>query len=249
MSEEMRMWVEVIFNVGYLIAVWGLVVVMRRRLSDVDPQSYRVANLFIWAFGLLALGDTGHVGFRVLAYAMGDLETTVSVFGLQVGLVGLGALSTAITVTLFYVVMLLIWQRRYEKPLGWFGALLILAAAVRLILMVFPQNQWNNTVPPQPWSLYRNLPLVIQGLGVAALILRDALEAGDRAFKWIGIMILASYAFYAPVILFVQEVPAIGMLMIPKTLAYVAIAWIAYVELFKADALRRLTIDPERYAS
>jgi hypothetical protein len=46
----------------------------------------------IWAFALLALGDTGHVGFRVVAYALGGLEA-------HAGLVGLGALSTAYTVT------------------------------------------------------------------------------------------------------------------------------------------------------
>lgn len=31
MSEAMRIWVEIIFNIGYLIAVWTLVIVMARR--------------------------------------------------------------------------------------------------------------------------------------------------------------------------------------------------------------------------
>jgi len=73
---------------------------------------------------------------------------------------------------------------------------------------------------------------MIQGLGVAYLILWDAIQTKDRTFTWIGIMILISYACYIPVILFVQQVPAIGMLMIPKTLAYVAIAIIAYRALY-----------------
>ena len=104
------------------------------------------------------------------------------------------------------------------------------------IMMLFPQNKWNRTVPPHPWSLYRNLPLVVQGLGVAYLILRDGIATKDQVFKMIGVMILVSYAFYAPVILFVQEVPMIGMLMIPKTMAYVAIAWIAFVSLFQVSS-------------
>ena len=111
--------------------------------------------------------------------------------------------------------------------------MLFAAGAVRLIIMIFPQNQWNNSIPPQPWALIRNLPLVILGLGVAYLMLRDSAKSQDKPFRWIGIMILVSYAFYAPVILFVQQVPAIGMLMIPKTLAYVAIGLIAYNSLFK----------------
>jgi hypothetical protein len=75
--------------------------------------------------------------------------------------------------------------------------------------------------------------LTILGLGVAYLILRDARRAQDRAFTWIGLMILVSYALYIPVILFVQQVPIIGMLMIPKTMAYVAIGFIAYLNLYR----------------
>ena len=41
-------------------------------------------------------------------------------------------------------------------------------------------------------------------------------------------MITVSFAFYIPVILFARQIPLIGMLMIPKTVAYLAIAWIAY---------------------
>ncbi len=196
-----------------------------------------VTELIIWAFVLLALGDTGHVGFRVLAYSMDGLGSTISLFGQEVGMVGLGALSTAVTVTLFYALLLVIWHRRYKKPYGWFGVLLFATAASRLIIMIFPQNQWNNTVPPQPWGLIRNLPLVILGLGVAYLMLRDSAKNQDKPFRWIGIMILVSYAFYVPVILFVQQVPAIGMFMIPKTLAYVAIGFIAYNSLSKAPAV------------
>jgi hypothetical protein len=86
--------------------------------------------------------------------------------------------------------------------------------------------------------LIRNLPLMIMGLGVMVLILRDAYRANDRPFKWIGWCILASYAFYTPVILFVAEVPMLGMLMIPKTLAYIAIAVIAYRALYTRPAAR-----------
>jgi hypothetical protein len=232
------MWMEITFNVAYLIVVWGLVMAMIRRQPDVSEADKAVTHLFIWAFALLALGDTGHVGFRVLAYAGGNLESTITLAGREVGLVGLGALATAVTVTIFYVLMLVIWQRRYDKAYGWFGGLLFAAAAVRLLIMLFPANEWNSTVPPQPWSLYRNVPLMIQGLGVAYLILRDSRQVGDRPFTWIGIMILLSYAFYIPVILFVQQAPMVGMLMIPKTMAYVGIALIAYYSLFRQTVVQ-----------
>jgi len=241
------MWVEITFNVTYLIVIWGLVIAMWRqrhtwrRRTFLAPDVRPYANLLMWAFGLLALGDTGHVGFRVWAYALGGLEVTISILGREIGLVGLGALSTAVTVTFFYVLMLFVWQRRFQKSLGWLGILLLAAAAVRLAVMVFPQNQWNSSVPPWNWSLARNLPLTIQGLGVAYLILRDASREKDRVFQWIGIMILVSFAFYIPVILFVQQAPMLGMLMIPKTMAYVAIAWLAYVYLYPRSSRAMVT--------
>ena len=233
MSESMRMWVEVIFNLGYLLAIYWLVWQMSRKQSQIPDGQKRITRPFIWAFFLLALGDTGHVGFRVVAYATGGLEKTVTLFGREVGLVGLGALSTAITVTFFYMLVLVVWARRFEKPFGWFGILLIAAGIGRLVYMGLPVNDWNSVVPPQPYSLYRNFFLVLQGLGVAFLILRDAQAEKDRTFFWIGICILLSYGFYIPVILFVQQVPAIGMLMIPKTLAYVAIAVIGNRKMFQ----------------
>jgi len=120
MSESMRMWMEIGFNVVYLIVVWGLVIAMIRRQPDVAAENQKLTQYIVYAFSLLALGDTGHVGFRVMAYALGNLDTTFSVFGLQLGLVGLGALSTAITVTLFYILIVIIWHERYKKPYGWF---------------------------------------------------------------------------------------------------------------------------------
>lgn len=238
MSPELRMWVEILFNAAYLAAIWTLVALMWQRRARPSAGAWPVAQLFIAAFALLALGDTGHVGFRVLAYALGGLEQTFTIGGLELGLVGLGALSTAVTVTLFYALMAVIWRRRFSRPYGWLGGLLFAAAAARLILMALPQNEWNNVVPPQPWSLVRNLPLMLQGLGVAYLILRDATAARDRVFQWAGVFIVVSYAFYIPVILFVQSVPAIGMLMIPKTLAYVAIALLAYQHFFQPASTR-----------
>lgn len=221
MSETMRQTVEIIFNISYLLVVWSLVFLMAARQSRVDNGQRPLANRLLWAFALLALGDSGHVGFRVIAYARGGLEANPT-------LVGIGALSTAITVTFFYMILVDVWRMRFQRPLGWPGWLLLGAGVVRLAIMAFPQNQWEQTVAPYGWSLLRNAFLVIQGVGVMVLILRDAGRTHDRTFTWIGIMIACSYLFYAPVILFATTLPILGMLMIPKTCAYVAVAVIAF---------------------
>ncbi len=225
MPESVRVWVEVAFNISYLVVVWTLVALMFRRRAEVAAPDRPVALRLMWAFALLALGDTGHVGFRVVAYALGGLEA-------HPGLVGIGALSTAITVTLFYMLLLDVWRLHFDKPLGWFGWSLVAVGTIRLIVMAFPQNQWEQIVPPHAWSLLRNAFLVVQGLGVMALILRDARRAGDGAFLWVGAMIAVSYLFYLPVILWSATVPLLGMLMIPKTCAYVVVAFIAFRAFF-----------------
>jgi hypothetical protein len=67
-------------------------------------------------------------------------------------------------------------------------------------------------------------------------MIRDSRQVGDRTFLWIGVMILVSYACYIPVILFVQTAPLVGMLMIPKTMAYMAIGFLAYNDLYRQPA-------------
>ncbi len=225
MPEDMRMWVEVIFNISYLVVIWSLVLLMATRQDRLLPENRALAKVALWAFALLALGDTGHVGFRVIAYARGGLEANPA-------LIGAGALSTAYTVTMFYMLMVELWRLRFKQKMGAFPIFLLFMGVVRMIVMAFPQNSWTALVAPYGWSLLRNSFLVVQGLGVLFLILRDAARTNDRAFTWIGIMIALSYAFYTPVILWAAQVPLLGMLMIPKTCAYLGVAFIAYNELY-----------------
>lgn len=232
MSEELRTMVEIGFNVLYLAVVWGMVILMTRRLAGVDKNHRRLANLFRWAFVLLALGNTGHVGFRVLAYWMGGLEQNSL-------LVGLGALATAVTVTFFYVIMLYVWRERNQAEFGWFEYLLLGSVPIRLLVMAFPQNEWGSPVPPEFWGPFRNAFLIFLGLGVLFLFLRDAIKSSDRLFRWIAYCIFFSYLFYTPVIFFAREYPLLGMLMIPKTVMYVAIAGLAYYGLWLKPARRK----------
>ena len=53
MSESARMWVEISFNIVYLIAVWGIVIAMTLHKDRVAPENRRVADLGRYAFCLL----------------------------------------------------------------------------------------------------------------------------------------------------------------------------------------------------
>lgn len=221
MTQELRIFIELVFNIAYLFTIWTMVVLMLIRFTKSADKHKPLFMRVFWMFALLALGDTGHVGFRVFAIMNGGLEANS-------GLVGLGALSTAVTITFFYMILLEVWRMRFNCSMGWFQWLLLSAGVVRLVIMAFPQNQWELLVPTYGWSLLRNSFLVIQGLGVMILILRDSRRAGDQPFELIGWMIALSYLFYAPVILWSASVPLLGMLMIPKTCAYVAAAFISW---------------------
>lgn len=219
MSELFLLWVEVVFDVLYLAAIWTLVVLMINKRSNLSEENKKIGNLFMWAFFLLALGDTGHVGFRVLAYAMGGLKANPE-------LVGVGKLVTAITVTFFYMMVTEIWRIRFNLKRGLLWWSFMVVGIARLAIMIPSQNQWGSASVPFDWSMARNIPLMIQGIGIAIVMLISAIKHQDRFVKNISYMIFVSYLCYIPVILFVHKVPLLGMLMMPKTLAYVAVGLI-----------------------
>lgn len=226
------MYSELGFNVLYLAVIWWLVYKMNGGIRHLVTKDTRIPRYFYYAFLLLAIGDTGHVGFRVIAYLMGGLESSWNIFGWEMPLVGAGALSTAITVTFFYMFLVVIWKLRFnEKNYGAYFGFQVLAI-IRFIIMLFPQNEWANVVPPQHWSLYRNLPLTIIGIGLATHILMSNRKEKERFYNYLAILIFASYLFYLPVVLFVQQMPILGMLMIPKTIAYVWMGFLVFRKFF-----------------
>jgi len=222
---------EIVFNIAYLITIWLLVIRMFQLNRNVAASCVNVAKRLRLGFFLLALGDTGHVGFRVLAYAFGGLETKLGAFSL----VGCGALSTAITVTFLYMLIVDAQRLRYNKSIGITYIFLQALAIIRLIIMTFPQNNWSFVVPPWSWSMLRNMPLTLMGVILAIIMLKDAKKNNDKVFKRFSYYIFGSYLFYLPVILFVQKAPMVGMLMIPKTIMYILMAVETYKAFFGAN--------------
>ena len=240
MSEVTRLWTEILFNIFYLIIVWWLVIAMINRRELVERKDQRVASLIMWAFFLLGLGDIGHVGFRVVAFALGGLDASVQWFGHELRLAPMGALATAITFTFFYVVLIMIWHERFGKRYGILSFILFALAVLRLLIMTHPLNDWNSLQPPHQWAIYRNIPLMLMQLGTAYLILRDAVIEHDRTYIWIGVMIMVSFVCYAPVIFLQQRVPLIGMLMIPKTIAYLVIAFLGFFKYYRVRPVQEM---------
>jgi hypothetical protein len=224
----MGAWFEIAFDVGYLACVWVLVAKMLARQGSVALAERPLALRFAVAFFLLALGDSFHVGSRVAT----DLGVPpVSIAGVPMTLLGLGMMVTAYTVTAFY--MLLVDARRARRGArdGWFWLMQTLLG-VRLVLMALPGNDWAAAVPPWGMSLARNAPLAVAGTALAVLLLREGRASRDTGWRDVGWAMVVSYACYVPVILFAAAVPPLGLLMIPKTVAYVVMGVLAWRRYF-----------------
>ena len=120
------------------------------------------------------------------------------------------------------MILYYIWRIRYRVK-GKNGLTLAVygLAAARIALCLFPQNQWTSASAPLSWGIYRNIPFALLGLLVIVLFYQSARTQRDQAFRHMWLTIVLSFGFYIPVVLWADAVPMIGMLMIPKTCAYV----------------------------
>ena len=107
-------------------------------------------------------------------------------------------------------------------------AIIYILAFLRIILCLCPQNSWTSPAAPLSWGIYRNIPFTIMGILIIILFYKSTRQHHDSSFKNMWLTILLSFGFYIPVVLFADTIPLMGMLMIPKTLAYLWTVWIGY---------------------
>lgn len=209
--------VETLFDAVYLASVITLGVLMIKG-SKKNAQF----RLFGWMAVVLGAGDSFHLVPRALALCTTGLENyTVPL--------GLGKWITSVTMTVFYVLLYYVCRQRYQirGKAGITMAVYALAAA-RVALCMMPQNQWLSAASPLSWGIYRNIPFALMGLLIIVLFYQSAKQHGDSAFRWMWLTIVLSFGFYIPVVLWADTIPMIGMLMIPKTCAYVWTVLIGY---------------------
>lgn len=209
--------VETLFDAAYLITVITIGIIMIAK-SGKNSQ-YRL-------FGIMAIvlgsGDAFHLVPRAYALCTTGLENFTAALGT-------GKFITSITMTVFYVILYYVWRIRYKvKGQNGVTAAVYILSALRIILCLFPQNEWLSAESPISWGIYRNIPFALLGLLIIVLFYKSAKENNDKPFKWMWLTIVLSFSFYIPVVLWADAIPMIGMLMIPKTCAYVWTVLIGY---------------------
>jgi hypothetical protein len=203
---------EAVFCAAYLLVTGALGAVMLKTARG-DKERSR--------FGLLTLvlvgGDAFHLVPRIYGAVTGTTDELYAALGF-------GTLVTSITMTAFYVLLWEFWRKRTGNSITSFA---VYAAAVcRVILCLFPQNDWFSENAPLSWGIYRNIPFVILGGIVAWRLFAD--RGADKRFKWAWLAVTLSFLFYLPVVLFADTLPVIGMMMIPKTVCYVWLVTMGY---------------------
>lgn len=208
---------ETAFDIVYLCTVILLGIDMVRRAGGV--LQYKLLGVMAI---ILGCGDAFHLVPRAVALCTTGLEA-------RAASLGFGKFVTSITMTVFYVLLYQVWRQRYavQGRKGLTAAVYALAL-LRVALCLFPQNDWLTYNPPLLWGILRNIPFAILGLVIIFLFFQEAHRANDRDFQWMWLAITLSFGFYIPVVVFAEIAPPVGMLMIPKTMAYVWMVWMGY---------------------
>lgn len=209
--------IETFFDIFYLLSVSAIGILMMVKSKG---------NKLFFLFGLMAVvlgfGDAFHLIPRVWALNTVGLENFVV-------LLGIGKWITFVTMTLFYVILYYVWRKRYDiQGYNWITAGVYFLAAWRIAVCMVQQNHWLSTNVSLAWDIYRNVPFALLGICVIVLFYKSAKIHQDKLFRWMWLTIVLSFGFYIPVILWANTVPMIGMLMIPKTCAYVWTVLIGY---------------------
>ena len=148
---------------------------------------------------VLGCGDAFHLIPRVIAQCTGGFANNTAALGV-------GKFITSVTMTIFYVILYHVWRERYEVTNK--NALtmsIYILAVFRIVLCLFPQNQWISENPPLIWGIYRNIPFAILGFLIAVLFFQSERRQKDRAFRWMWLTIVLSFGFYIPVVLFAEK--------------------------------------------
>lgn len=209
--------VETLFDAIYLILVISIGITM-----IVKSNGNKEYKLFGIMAVVLGAGDSFHLIPRAVALCTTGLENfTVAL--------GTGKFITSITMTIFYIILYYVWRIRYNiKGQNQITAVIYILSALRIVLCLFPQNAWLSANAPLSWGIYRNIPFALLGLLIILLFYKSAKKHKDTEFKYMWLTIVLSFGFYIPVVLWADRIPMIGMLMIPKTCAYVWTVLIGY---------------------
>ena len=169
-------------------------------------------------YGILTLtlcgGDAFHLVPRIIRAVHGSNDRIKRQLGI-------GLQVSSITMTVFYIILMYIWQSTFPElsmPIP-VAAMIWISAIVRILICLLPQNNWCADDGNRKLSVLRNAVFAVTGIGVIILYAISGNANGYHMTRMVA-AILISFGCYIPVTLFSKTKPGVGLLMIPKTCAY-----------------------------
>lgn len=208
---------EAIFDAAYLI--FDLIAAM---LFFIFSEG---KTLFI-LYGILTLTLCGGDAFHLVPRIIRAVRGTNDKIKRQLGI---GLQVSSITMTVFYIILMYIWKYTFPElkiPVI-LEAVIWISAVVRIVICMFPQNNWCTEEGNIKLSIIRNAVFAITGIGVIILYIISGNTYGYHMTRMVAAIII-SFGCYLPVTLFSKSKPKVGLLMIPKTCAYM---WLTAIRL------------------
>lgn len=201
---------EAVFDTCYLL--FDLIAGMLFFAFSHGSPLFLLYGVLTWT---LCFGDAFHLVSRVLRAVKGSNEKIERQLGI-------GLQISSITMTIFYILLLYIWKQTfYEMTAPVMLEILIwVSAAVRIVVCMLPQNNWCGKEGNRKLSVIRNAVFAVTGICVIVLYVMSGNTYGYHMTR-MAAAIVVSFGCYLPVTLLSKKMPKIGMLMIPKTCAYV----------------------------
>ena len=201
---------EAIFDAAYLI--FDLVAAILFFI-------YSNGDMLFILYGILTLtlcgGDAFHLVPRIIRAVCGSSDKIKKQLGI-------GLQISSITMTAFYIILMYIWKLTFPEltaPVA-VEAMILISAFIRMVICVLPQNNWCSDEGNMKLSVIRNAVFAVTGIGVIILYAISG-NTNDLHMTRMVAAIIISFGCYIPVTLFSKTKPKVGLLMIPKTCAYI----------------------------
>ena len=200
---------EAIFDAAYLL--FDLV-------AAILFFTFSKGNVLFILYGILTLtlcgGDAFHLVPRIIRAVHGNNDKIKRQLGI-------GLQVSSITMTVFYIMLMYIWKLTFPelKMPVIIEAIIWISAIVRIVICIFPQNNWCTDEGNMKLSIIRNAVFAVTGVGVIILYIISGNTYGYHMTRMVAAIII-SFGCYLPVTLFSKTKPKVGLLMIPKTCVY-----------------------------
>ena len=200
---------EAIFDAAYLI--FDLI-------AGILFFAFSKGNPLFILYGILTLtlcgGDAFHLVPRIIRAVHGSDDRIKRQLGI-------GLQVSSITMTVFYIILMYVWKYTFPELTApaVVEAIIWISAIIRIIVCILPQNNWCTDEGNMKLSIIRNAVFAVTGIGVIILYAISGNTNGYHMTRMIAAIII-SFGCYLPVTLFSKTKPKVGLLMIPKTCAY-----------------------------